>query len=109
MRDTRGTPTALGRTITSFEHSVNAIADGDTTFSCLQVDVARARRDSLGNNVIDQFYHWPLRLLFVDRVLSCVGSFHDGLDPVTVGAANHFVEALDRRIDLFDPLLNAGR
>ncbi len=71
------------------------------------MDVARAHRDSFGNYVVDQFYHRPLRLLLVQLILGCVDPLDDGLSLTGVGAPDQFADALDRRVYLFDPFLNA--
>jgi len=98
----------LGKNHHFLEHPVDAIADGDAALTGFQVDVARARCNSLGHDVIDELYHRPLGLLLVYLVLGGVGSFDDGLDPGVVSAADQLAHALDGGVNLLDTLLDAS-
>src|SRR4051812_42103540 len=90
------------------QHPVDAVAHRDAVLAGLEVDVARASRDSLGHNVVDELYHGALGLLLVELHVRRVYCLDYRLQ-ARVGATDQFAHPLDGRVDLFYALVYPRR
>jgi len=102
-RDTDG----LGQHHDFLQHPIYAVADGDPALPCLEMDVTRARRDSLGHDVIHELDHRLFGFLLIQLALRRVGFFDDWLQIGLTGAVEQLADTFDRCVNLLDALENA--
>src|SRR6185436_7307852 len=86
------------------EHSVDAIADGDSCLACLEVDVAGSGGDPFGDDVIYQLDDRALGFLLVELLFRVFGLLYDRWNRVPSWSLNEFVDTFDRGVHLLYPV-----